>query len=307
MTFIQDILTSFVGLMPVTLAQSLILAFVVLGIMIPFRMLSFPDLTSEGAFPLGGCVSGVMLAAGASPVAAILVALVAGFAAGCCTAFIHLRFRIHTLLAGILMMTMLYSINLRIMGRSNLSVFGTTAVFDWAPFVQPGFPAAKIIIAGVLALIVFFLLNLFFNTEKGTAMRAVGANPDMAEAQGINVWAATIGGVGIASAFSATGGALMVQSQGFADVNMGIGILINGLAALMIGEAIVGKHTVLRQLSAPFVGAVAYYQLVSFCLAAGMPPPDLKLATGLFVLAMLALPSIKRSRGPAPARETIRE
>ena len=118
---------------------------------------------------------------------------------------------------------------------------------------------------------------------------------------------ATIGGVGLAGAFSAASGALMVQSQGFADVNMGLGILINGLAALMIGEAIVGKQSVLRQLAAPFVGAVVYYQLVSFCLAAGMPPPDLKLATGLFVLAMLALPSLKRSRGPAPARETFRE
>lgn len=307
MDFIQTVLTSFVALIPVTLAQSLILAFVVLGIMIPFRTLNFPDLTSEGAFPLGGCVCGVLLAAGASPLTAIAVALIAGFLAGCCTAFIHLRFRIHTLLAGILMMTMLYSINLRIMGKSNLSVFGAPTVFDWAPFVQPGFPASKIIIAGLIGAIVFILLNMFFKTEKGTAIRAVGANPDMAEAQGINVWVATIGGVGLASAFSATSGALMVQSQGFADVNMGLGILINGLAALMIGEAIVGKQTVLRQLAAPFVGAVVYYQLVSFCLAAGMPPPDLKLATGLFVLAMLALPSLRRSRGSAPARETIRE
>ncbi|TIT51526.1 MAG: ABC transporter permease, partial [Mesorhizobium sp.] len=129
MGFIQDVLTSFVAIMPVTLAQSLILAFVVLGIMIPFRMLNFPDLTSEGAFPLGGCICGVLLAAGASPLVGIAAALVAGFAAGCCTAFIHLRFRIHTLLAGILMMTMLYSINLRIMGKSNLSVFGSPTVF----------------------------------------------------------------------------------------------------------------------------------------------------------------------------------
>ncbi|KOF17664.1 sugar ABC transporter [Ensifer adhaerens] len=307
MDIIQNIISSFVSLVPVTLAQSLILAFVVLGIMIPFRMLSFPDLTSEGAFPLGGCVCGVLMAAGMSPLAAIAIALVAGFVAGCCTAFIHLRFRIHTLLAGILMMTMLYSINLRIMGRSNLSVFGAPTVFDWVPGLQPGFPPSKIVVAGLIALVVFFLLYHFFRTEKGTAVRAVGANPDMAEAQGINVWMATIGGVGLAGAFSAGGGALMVQSQGFADVNMGLGILINGLAALMIGEAIVGKQSVLRQLAAPFVGAVVYYQLVSLCLAAGMPPPDLKLATGLFVLAMLALPSLKRSRGPAPARETVRE
>jgi putative ABC transport system permease protein len=307
MGFVQEILTSFVSIIPVTLAQSLLLAFVVLGIMIPFRMLNFPDLTSEGAFPLGGCVCGVLLAAGASPLIAIAAALAVGFVAGCCTAFIHLRFRIHTLLAGILMMTMVYSINLRIMGKSNLSVFGSPTVFDWVPFARPGFPASKIIVAGLIALVVFLLLNMFFKTEKGTAVRAVGANPDMAEAQGINVWAATIGGVGLASAFSATSGALMVQSQGFADVNMGLGILINGLAALMIGEAIIGKQTVRRQLLAPFVGAIVYYQLVSFCLAAGMPPTDLKLATGLFVLAMLALPSLKRSRGPALARETIRE
>ena len=307
MDIIQNTVASFISLVPVTLAQSLILAFVVLGIMIPFRMLSFPDLTSEGAFPLGGCVCGVLMAAGMSPLAAIAIALLAGFVAGCCTAFIHLRFRIHTLLAGILMMTMLYSINLRIMGRSNLSVFGAPTVFDWAPGLQPGFPASKIVVAGLIALVVFFLLYHFFRTEKGTAVRAVGANPDMAEAQGINVWLATIGGVGLAGAFSAASGALMVQSQGFADVNMGLGILINGLAALMIGEAIVGKQSVLRQLAAPFVGAIVYYQLVSFCLAAGMPPPDLKLATGLFVLAMLALPSLKRSRGPAPARETVRE
>ncbi|MFD1327490.1 ABC transporter permease [Mycoplana ramosa] len=307
MDFLQTTLTSFLGLIPVTLAQSLILAFVVLGIMIPFRMLNFPDLTSEGAFPLGGCVCGVLLAAGVAPFPAVLAALFVGFLAGCCTAFIHLRFRIHTLLAGILMMTMLYSINLRIMGKSNLSVFGSPTLFDNVPFTQAGFPVAKIVVAGLFGLVVFLLLDRFFKTEKGTAVRAVGANPDMAEAQGINVWAATIGGVGMASAFSATGGALMVQSQGFADVNMGIGILINGLAALMIGEAIVGKKTVLRQLLAPFVGAVVYYQLVSLCLAAGMPPPDLKLATGLFVLAMLALPSLKRSRGSAPAREHMRE
>lgn len=307
MGFFETTLASFVALIPVTLAQSLILSFVVLGIMIPFRMLSFPDLTSEGAFPLGGCVCGVLLAAGASPLVGIAVALLAGFLAGCCTAFIHLRFRIHSLLAGILIMTMLYSVNLRIMGRSNLSVFGYPTVFDWVPGMQPGFPPSKIVVAGLISLLVLALLYFFFKTEKGTAVRAVGSNPDMAEAQGINVWAATIGGIGLAGAFSAGSGALMVQSQGFADVNMGLGILINGLAALMIGEAITGKQTVLRQLAAPFVGAIVYYQLVSLCLAAGMPPPDLKLATGLFVLTMLALPSLKLSRGPAAAKETFRE
>jgi putative ABC transport system permease protein len=157
------------------------------------------------------------------------------------------------------------------------------------------------------ALVVFIALNLFFATEMGTAMRAVGSNPTWPRRRASMsgsppsaalVWPALRGDFG---------GALMVQSQGFADVNMGLGILINGLAALMIGEAIVGKQTVARQLAAPFVGAIVYYQLVSLCLAAGMPPPDLKLATGLFVLAMLALPNLKAKRGPLPARETTRE
>ena len=305
--FIQSTIGSFSALVPVTLAQSLILSFVVLGIMIPFRMLNFPDLTAEGAFPRGGCVCAVLILAGWPPLAAVAVAVLAGFAAGCCTAFIHLRFRIHTLLAGILMMTMLYSVNLRIMGRSNLSIFGASSIFDWMPGDDPASHVNKIIVVGAIALVVFVLLNLFFKTEQGTAVRAVGSNPDMAEAQGINVWAATIVGVGLANAFSALSGAIMVQSQGFADVNMGLGVLINGLAALMIGEAIVGKQNVWRQLLAPFVGAVVYYQLVSLCLAAGMPPPDLKLATGFFVLVMLALPSIRGSRGPAAAREKMRE
>ena len=309
MEFISSTFTSYVALVPVTLSQSFILAFVVMGIMIPFRTLQFPDLTSEGAYPLGGCVCGVLIAAGVNPALAIVASLACGFLAGCCTALIHLRFRIHTLLAGILMMTMLYSINLRIMGKSNLSIFGSDTVYNWAPFVTPGFPVSKIIIAGLIGAGVFLALNWFFKTEKGTALRAVGSNPAMAEAQGISVWVSTIIGVGLASGFSATSGALMVQAQGFADVNMGLGILINGLAALMIGEAVVGKQSVWRQLLAPFVGAIIYYQLVSLCLAAGMPPPDLKLATGLFVLAMLALPSLKRGRGAGgtPAREKFRE
>lgn len=307
MTYVADTISSFYGLVPITLAQSLILSFVVLGIMIPFRMLSFPDLTSEGAFPLGGCVCGILTATGSPIWVALAAAVAAGFLAGFCTAFIHLRFRIHTLLAGILIMTMLYSINLRIMGRSNLSVFGNDTIFDLIPAVGGGVPLAKIAIVGGLAALAFLALNAFLHTEKGVGFRAVGANPDMAEAQGISVWTATLGGVGLAGGFSALGGAIMIQNQGFADVNMGLGILINGLAALMIGEAITGKKTVVRQLSAPFVGAVVYYQLVSLCLAAGMPPPDLKLATGFFVLAMLAAPSLKAGRAPRAAQEKFRE
>lgn len=307
--FIQTTFSTFYALIPVTIAQSLIMGFVVLGIMLPFRVLSFPDMTAEGAFPLGGCVCTVLIAAGMNPWLAALAAMAAGFVAGCCTAYIHLRFRIHTLLAGILMTTMLYSVNLRIMGRSNISLFGNGSMLDVIPLGDAGSPLNKIAIVGLLLTMAFAVLNYFFKTEKGTAMRAVGANPDMSEAQGINVWSATIVGIGLAGCLSALSGALMVQSQGFGDINMGLGVLINGLAALMIGEAIIGNQTVMRQLLAPIVGALIYYQLISLCLAANMPPPDLKLATGLFVLFMLALPSLRRGRSTSGAtpRESLRE
>lgn len=307
MEFLSSAVSSYIGLIPVTFLQSLILSFVVLGIMIPFRILSFPDLTSEGAYPLGGCVAAVLIAADVPAPLALAAAMAAGVLAGCCTALIHLRFRIHTLLAGILMMTMLYSVNLRIMGRSNLPVFGKATVFDLVPRDILGDTVGKILIVAVVVIAVFAILWLFFRTEKGIAVRAVGANPEMAEAQGINVWKATIAGVGLAGGFSALAGGLMVQSQSFADVNMGLGVLINGLAALMIGEAIVGKTSVPRQLLAPFIGAIVYYQLISMCLSVGMPPGDLKLATGLFVLVMLALPTLRSRREGAPARETFRE
>ena len=303
---LTSVISSYIALIPITLSQSLILSFVVLGIMLPFRILSFPDLTSEGAYPFGGCVCAVLIASGVPPVWAILLAMLCGFTAGCGTAFFHLRFGINTLLSGILVLTMLYSINLRVMGRSNISILGIDTIYTWVSPQNAHAPHIKIMVVGVVVAVIFMLLKLYFATEKGIAVRAVGANAEMSEAQGISVWRATILGVGTAGGFSALGGALMMQSQGFADVNMGFGVLINGLASLIIGEAIVGRKTVFRQLLAPFVGAITYYQLVSLCLAAGMPPPDLKLATGLFVLVMLALPSLKRSRG-LPERVKVRE
>ncbi|QND50547.1 ABC transporter permease (plasmid) [Phyllobacterium sp. 628] len=302
-----DILTSFYGLIPVTIAQSLIVAFVVLGVMLPFRILNFPDLTSEGAFPLGGCVCGTLISMGINPFLACGVALACGFLAGCTTAFIHLRFKINTLLAGILVMTMLYSINLRIMGRTNIPLFTYDTVFTILAGPSANISWVKILIVGALIALVVGLMLYFFMSEKGTSMRAVGASPDMAEAQGINVGIATIMGVGAASALSATGGSIMVQTQGFVDVNMGFGILINGLAALIIGEAITGRQSIRRQVLAPVVGSIVYYQLISFCLTLGLAPADLKFATGAFVLLMLALPNLRKSGGPTHIREKVRE
>jgi putative ABC transport system permease protein len=298
----MDILSSFVNLVPVTLAQSLLYGFVALGIMIPFRLLSFPDLTCEGAFPLGGCLCAALLVAGVAPVVSMIIAISAGVLAGCATAFIHLRFKINTLLAGILMITILWSINLRIMGKSNIPLFAAPSFFDG---IYSGFTLnvpVQIVFWLFVAIALIALLCWFLSTDLGLALRATGANEIMARAQGINTWAITIAGVGAANGLTAFAGASVAQVQGYADVQMGFGILINALAALIIGEAVVGRTSIFRQVLAPFVGSIVYYQVISAGLALGLHPSDLKLVTGLFVLIMLALPKRKVGGVALPER-----
>jgi putative ABC transport system permease protein len=290
-------LAIFLNLVPVTLVQSLVYAFVALAIMIPFRTLALPDLTVEGSFPLGGCMVGALLTAGLDPWSSTLLAVALGFCAGAATALIHIFFKVPSLRAGILVATMAWSANLRIMGMPNKAVPPDLSVFDaispkilYSTWLQVGL-FAVIVSAVVLALI------LFFRTEVGLSMRCVGANARLAPALGINERFYVVLGFGLANCLAALGGAIVVQQQGYADVTMGFGILINGLAALIIGEAIVGRSTITRQLVAPVVGSVIYYQLVSLGLATGLNPSDLKFLTGAFVLVTLALPLLTgRSR-----------
>jgi len=302
-----EFFTSFWNLFPVTLAQSLLYAFVALGIMIPFRLLNFPDLTSEGSFPLGGSLCAALIAADVAPALALLAAVGAGFAAGCTTAAIHLRLRINTLLAGILVITMLWSLDLRIMGRSNVPLFKYSNAFDglWAGFTQD--PAAQIAFWTGIATAAVLLLRWFLRTDLGLVVRAVGANDVMARANGVHVARVTLFGVGAANAVNAFAGASVAQIQGYADVAMGFGMLINGLAALIIGEAITGRGTIWRQILAPFVGSIVYYQVISLGFAAGVHPSDLKLVTGLFVLATLGLPSFRRQGRSLLAEPKLKE
>lgn len=299
----MDLLSSFLALFPVSLAQGLIYSFVAVGIMIPFRILNFPDLTSEGAFPLGACLCAALIVAGVHPLIATLAAVCGGFVVGCTTAIIHLKLRINSLLAGILVLTMLWSIDLRIMGRSNVSIFGDPNLFD---AIWPGFTSditAQMIAWAGLVLVTIAVLYWFLQTELGLALRCVGSSDAVARAQGINVSRVTLLGVGAASSLTAFSGAAVAQVQGYADVAMGFGMLINGLAALIIGEALTGKHTVLRQVLAPFVGSVTYYQILSFGLAAGVHPSDLKLVTAVFVIVTLAIPALrKKPSGTVPER-----
>jgi putative ABC transport system permease protein len=298
----MDLLLSVWSLMPVTLAQGLMYAFVALGVMIPFRLLGFPDLTSEGAFPLGGCLCAALLLGGVHPLAATAAALLAGAVAGATTALIHLRLRVNSLLAGILVFTGLYSVDLRILGKANVALFNVDGIFHLvSPAILASIPLQIAWFAGLVGVILGTLF-WFLRTEAGAALRAVGVNPDLAPSLGISIWSFTIAGVALANALSALAGAMVVQLQGYADVGMGFGILINELASLVIGEAILGRATVARQVLAPVMGALAYYQVASLGLSLGLHPSDLKLGTAAFVLLTLALPQFRRGGGRDVAR-----
>jgi putative tryptophan/tyrosine transport system permease protein len=289
----MEFLTTFFNLVPITTVQGLLYAFVAMGVMIPFRILNVPDLCAEGSFPLGGCVVAALITAGAHPLIGTALACVAGFVAGTVTALIHLKFRVHSLLAGILTMTMLWSVNLRVMGKPNTPLFGQSNIYDW---ISPAILASLLLqCVLLLAILVVLVLILWWalHTDLGLAMRGVGANNQLAPALAVNSTLYIIVGLGVANAITATAGALLAQSQGYADVGMGFGMLVNGLAAVIIGEAITGRRGLLRQLSAPVVGAVIYYQLSSLALSIGLAPSDLKLVTGLFVLATIGWPILR--------------
>jgi putative ABC transport system permease protein len=291
------LLSAYYNLIPVTLLQGVIYAFVALGIMIPFRLLSFPDLTAEGAFPLGASVTAAALAAGLEPISATAAALVAGFAAGATTALIHRIFRLNTLLCGILVLTMLYSIDIRIMGKPNIPMFTYSDLFAIFLGDHSRSLAARIAFVAAIAALCTLALYCLLKTEMGLALRAVGASQSMARAQGLSISYYLVLGLGLAGALTAIGGSILAQNQSFADVNMGFGVLVNGLAALIVGEQLIGRGSLTRQLAAPLVGAIVYYQIISFALALGLQPSDLKLLTGLFVLLLLGLPLLKGRAG----------
>jgi len=291
----MSIINAYINLVPVTLNQSVIYAFAALGIMIPFRLLSFPDLTVEGSFPLGGCTAAALIAAGVDPLLATACAMLAGMCAGLATAAIHLTLKLNTLLCGILVLTMLFSIDIRIMGKPNIALFAYATLYDNLLGPVANALSARIALVGALLLFVTLLLAWFLRTEIGMALRAVGASQSMARAQGLSVARYTLLGLGLAGALCALSGALLAQNQAFADVGMGFGVLVNGLASVIVGEQLIGRSTLGRQLLAPVIGAIIYYQIVSLALAVGLQPSDLKLVTGVFVLIMLAAPMLTRS------------
>ena len=275
----------------------LIFGLVALGVYLSFRVINFPDLTVDGSFPLGGAVAAALIVAGIDPFAATAAAIVAGAAAGALTAWLNVRLRIMQLLASILVMIALYSINLRVMGKPNVALINDPTVFTLFDF--GGLPeyVLKPLVLLVIVIAAKILIDLFFASETGLAMRATGSNPRMARAQGISTDRQTIVGLALSNALVALAGALFVQSQGGADISMGIGTIVIGLAAVIIGETILPARSLVITTAACIVGALLYRFFIALALNSdfiGLQAQDLNLVTALLVAFALLVPAYKR-------------
>jgi putative ABC transport system permease protein len=281
------------------LEQGFVYGIMVLGVFLTFRILDFPDLTVDGSLPLGASVCAVAISSGLHPCLALIMAAGAGFLAGTVTAVLNTKLNILHLLASILTMIALYSINIRIMDGPNVSLLGHTTLLDlMMAYGLPGYLVAPLLYGvvgvGVLALVIWLLY-----TELGQAVMATGDNPQMITSYGVNTHLMIILGVSFSNALVAMSGGLIAQNQGAADVNMGVGTIIAGLASVIIGETIFGKKNILRACIGVFLGSVVYRLAVALALGLKwgrfyFTPSDLDLITAVLVIAALTTPQIKR-------------
>jgi putative tryptophan/tyrosine transport system permease protein len=313
-------MTLLIGAMTLGLLVSLL----ALGVYISFRIFDIPDLTAEGSITLGAAVAAALLVTGCNPLLATALATTAGMLAGTVTGLIATKCRVNKLLSGILVMTALYSVNLHVMGKSNVPLMrektlGTYVetfgiwlfggkedlnIAGWGVGVRD---AAMLLSVFGVVVVVSTLLYLFLRTNLGTAMRATGDNPQMIRALGVSVDGSIIFGLAISNGLIALSGALMAQYQGFADVQMGLGAIVLGLASVIIGEALVGSRSIGLLVVGTVMGAELFRLLVAIALRWGMNPNDLKFITAVFVFTALVMPDLirhLRARSAVVARET---
>ena len=275
----------------------LIFSLVALGVYISFRLLRFPDLTVDGSFPLGGAVCAILISTGTNPWLATLAATAAGAVAGLITGWLNVRLKIMDLLASILMMIALYSVNLRIMGGPNVPLINDTTLFTLLqPDSIPDYVARPMILFLVVVL-AKLVLDWFFATERGLAIRATGSNARMARAQGINTGAMVLLGMAISNALVGLAGALFAQTQGGSDISMGIGTIVIGLAAVIVGESILPSRRIVWATLAVIVGAIVYRFFIAAALNSdfiGLKAQDLNLVTAVLVTVALVIPQLKR-------------
>ena len=275
----------------------LIFALVALGVYISFRLLRFPDLTVDGSFPLGGAVCAVLISTGCNPWVATLAATAAGAVAGMITGWLNVKLKIMDLLASILMMIALYSVNLRIMGGPNIPLINDPTIFN---MLQPASMEDYVFRPLLLLVIVIaakLLLDWFFATQRGLAIRATGSNARMARAQGVNTGAMILLGMAVSNGLVGLAGAMFVQTQGGSDISMGIGTIVIGLAAVIVGESILPSRKIFWATLAVIIGAIVYRFFIAAALNTefiGLKAQDLNLVTALLVTVALVIPQIKR-------------
>ncbi|MFP4662233.1 MAG: ABC transporter permease [Halanaerobiales bacterium] len=281
-----------------TVEQGIAFGLLAMGVYITFRILDFPDLTVEGSFPLGASITAKLIIIGTNPFLATLLAFIIGGMSGIITGLINTKLKIAGLLASILTMTSLYSINLRIMGKSNISLLREPTVIK----VMKGFieriglnPTYVSLFSFIfIVFIVKLLLDYFLYTEKGMSLRATGNNPVMIESLGVNTDVAKITGLAIANGLVALSGSLIAQYQGFTDVGMGIGMIVIGLASVIIGEVVIRSSKIPLATLGVIVGAIIYRLAIALALRLGFAPTDLKIVTAVLVILSLGAPTLRK-------------
>jgi putative tryptophan/tyrosine transport system permease protein len=298
----------------------LVLSLLALGTYISFRIFHFPDITVEGSLTLGAATAATLIVHGHNALLAAVAGALAGLAAGATTGVLHTRFKVHKLLSGILTMTALYSVNLHVMGKSNVPLLSnptvvtsaenlanrvlhrdTLNIAGWDVTLQD---AASLVFAFVFASLIGLVLYWFFRTDFGSAMRAAGDNEQMIRALGVSVENMTVLGLALSNALVALAGALLAQYQGFADVQMGIGTVVWGLASVIIGEALIGSDSLGLTIVGAIMGSVLFRLMVAIALRWGLDPNDLKLITASFVFIALVLPIAMKHWGVRRGRQS---
>ncbi|AUI72447.1 ABC transporter permease [Companilactobacillus alimentarius] len=275
-----------------SLGQGLLWAPLAIGVFITFRILDIPDLTTEGSFPFGAAVTVSLMIKGQSAIIATLAGFFAGCIAGLVTGILDTKLRIPSLLAGILTMTGLYSINIHIMGKSNVPLLSQKILTEYLP-AGLDVDLQTIVLGLIVIFIVITLLFGLFKTRLGLSLMATGNNKNMSAANGINTDGMIIFGYVISNGFIALSGALIAQSNGYADIGMGIGTIVIGLASVLVGEIFLRSHNILTRLLAMILGAIIYRLLLTFAMGLGFPADDLKILSAIILVIVICVPIIQ--------------
>ena len=275
------------------IAQGLLWAVMAIGVYITYRILDIADLTAEGCFTLGAGITCKFITSGFNPFVSTLFALLGGLLAGLCTGLLHTKLKIPALLAGILTMTGLWSVNLRVMGKSNIPLLRETSIITMLENTGLSKNYAAIIAGLVLTVIVVLFLWWFFSTEIGYSLRATGNNKNMIRANGVNTDNATILGIMLGNGLIALSASLVAQFNSFSDIQMGVGTIVIGLASVIIGEVVFGNRTVLRSLIAVALGSVLYRIIIAIVLKLGLRADDMKLISSILLAVALCFPAVR--------------